>query len=94
VVRLGSHRRGRVQKDQDRLSGRKAQCGRFNLRVGQQSNSGNVYPFNVTLTIVGTIDKGPVPSFLIFRLDYFEEAAGNPGIAHEFWVRVDDSGGS
>src|SRR5437660_12680653 len=52
---------------------------------------GTVYPFNVTLTIVGTIDKGPVPSFLIFRLDYFEEATGNPGIAHEFWVREDDS---
>jgi putative ABC transport system permease protein len=28
---------------------------------------------------------------LIFRRDFFEEAAGNPGIAHEFWVRVDDS---
>lgn len=28
----------------------------------------------------------------VYRLDnYFEEAAGNPGIAHEFWVRVDDS---
>src|SRR6266516_2639645 len=65
---------------------------RFNLHVGQQIQlRGTVYPFNVTLTIVGTIDKGPVPSFLIFRLDYFEEAAGNPGIAHEFWVRVDDS---
>src|SRR5438445_13167539 len=65
---------------------------RFNLRVGQQIQlRGTVYPFNVTLTIVGTIDKGPVPSFLIFRVDYFEEAAANPGIAHEFWVRVDDS---
>jgi putative ABC transport system permease protein len=65
---------------------------RFNLHVGQQIQlRGTVYPFNVTLTIVGTIAKGPVPSFLIFRLDYFEEAAGNPGIAHEFWVRVDDS---
>src|SRR6266481_3809765 len=64
---------------------------RFNLHVGQQIQlRGTVYPFNVTLTIVGTIDKGPVPSFLIFRHDYFEEAAGNPGIAHEFWVRVDD----
>jgi putative ABC transport system permease protein len=65
---------------------------RFNLHVGQQIQlRGTVYPFNVTLTIVGTIAKGPVPSFLIFRLDYFEEAAGNPGIAHDFWVRVDDS---
>jgi len=65
---------------------------RFNLHVGQQIElRGTIYPFNVTLTIVGTIAKGPVPSFLIFRGDYFEEAAGNPGIAHEFWVRVDDS---
>jgi len=65
---------------------------RFNLHVGQQIQlRGTVYPFNVTLTIVGTIAKGPVPSFLIFRRDYFEEAAGRPGIAHEFWVQVDDS---
>ena len=65
---------------------------RFNLHVGQQIElRGTIYPFNVTLAIVGTIAKGPVPSFLIFRRDYFEEAAGNPGIAHEFWVRVDDS---
>src|SRR2546422_2894156 len=65
---------------------------RFNLRVGQHIElRGTVYPFNVTLTIVGTIVKGPVPSFLIFRRDYFEEAAGKPGIAHEFWGQVDDS---
>src|SRR3989440_3440857 len=65
---------------------------RFSLHVGQQIRlRGTVYPFNVTLTIVGTIAKGPVPSFLIFRRDYFEEAAGRPGIAHEFWVQVDDS---
>src|SRR5256886_6496997 len=65
---------------------------RFHLHVGQQIPlRGTVYPFNVTLTIVGTIAKGPVPSFLIFRRDYFEEAAGNAGIVHEFWVRTDDS---
>ncbi len=65
---------------------------RFNLHVGQQIQlRGTIYPFNVTLTIVGIIAKGPIPSFLIFRRDYFEEAAGKPGIAHEFWVRVDDS---
>src|SRR5437899_11038059 len=40
---------------------------RFNLLVGQQIQlRGTVYPFNVTLTIVGTIDKGPVQSFLFF----------------------------
>src|SRR5260370_6396376 len=65
---------------------------RFNLHVGQQIElRGTVYPFNVTLTIVGTIDKGPVPSFVIFRRDYFEEGECKPGIATEFWVRVDDS---
>src|SRR5882724_2454185 len=65
---------------------------RFNLHVGQQIQlRGTLYPFNVTLNIVGTIPRAPAPNLLIFRLDYFEEAAGNPGIAHEFWVKVDDS---
>src|ERR1700745_3862471 len=33
---------------------------RFNLHVGQHIQlRGTVYPFNVTLTIVGNIDKGP-----------------------------------
>src|SRR5258707_5029401 len=33
----------------------------FHLHVAQQVQlRGTVYPFNVTLTIVGTIDKGPV----------------------------------
>jgi putative ABC transport system permease protein len=65
---------------------------RFNLHVGQRIQiRGTVFPFNVTLTIVGPITKGPSPSFLIFRRDYFEEAAGRPGIVDNFWVRVDDS---
>jgi putative ABC transport system permease protein len=65
---------------------------RFNLRVGQQIQlRGTTFPFNVTLTIVGTVARPPAPSFLMFRRDYFEEAAGRPGIAHNFWVRVDSS---
>src|SRR5262249_36087994 len=65
---------------------------RFKLHVGQQIQiRGTVFPFNVTLVIAGTIAKGPSPSFLIFRRDYFEEAAGRPGIVDNFWVRVDDS---
>jgi putative ABC transport system permease protein len=65
---------------------------RFNFHVGQQIElRGTSFPFNVTLTIVGTIAKGPAASFLIFRRDYFEELAGRPGIADNFWVRVDDS---
>jgi putative ABC transport system permease protein len=65
---------------------------RFNLHVGQRIQlRGTTFPFNVDLTIVGTIAKGPAPSFLIFRRDYFDEAAGRPGIAHNFWVRVDSA---
>lgn len=64
---------------------------RFNLHVGQQIQlRGSTFPFNVQLLIVGTISRGPAPTMLIFRRDYFEEAAGNPGIAHMFWVRADD----
>jgi len=65
---------------------------RFNFHVGQQIQlRGTSFPFNVTLTIVGTIKNPPAPNFLIFRRDYFEEAAGRPGIVDNFWVRVDDS---
>jgi putative ABC transport system permease protein len=65
---------------------------RFQLHVGQQIQiRGTRFPFNLQLTIVGTIAKGPSPNFLVFRRDYFEEAAGKPGIVDIFWVRVDDS---
>jgi len=65
---------------------------RFHLHVGQQIQiRGTRFAFNLQLTIVGTIAKGPSPDFLIFRRDYFEEAAGKPGIVDIFWVRVDDS---
>jgi putative ABC transport system permease protein len=65
---------------------------RFHLQVGQQIQlRGTTFPFNVALTIVGTVARPPAPSFLMFRRDYFEEAAGRPGIAHNFWVRVDKS---
>ena len=65
---------------------------RFNFHVGQQIQiRGTRFPFNLQFTIVGTIAKGPSPNFLIFRRDYFEEAAGKPGIVDIYWVRVDDS---
>src|SRR6266516_1859150 len=49
---------------------------RFNLHVGQQIQlRGTLYPFNVTLNIVGTIPRAPAPNLLIFRLAYFEAAA-------------------
>ncbi len=63
---------------------------RFNLHVGQQIVlKGGIYPFNVTLNIVGTIGGKAPPNFLIFRRDYLEEAAGRPGFVDVIWVKVD-----
>jgi putative ABC transport system permease protein len=63
---------------------------RFKLHVGQQIVlKGGIYPFNVTLNIVGTIRGKAPPSFLIFRRDYLEEAAGRPGFVDNMWVKVD-----
>lgn len=66
---------------------------RFNLNVGQQIQlrGASYYPVNVSLTIVGTIAKGPAPSFLMFRRDYLEEIEGRPGRVDNFWVRADSS---
>ncbi len=63
---------------------------RFRLHVGQQIQlKGTLYPFNVTLVIVGTISGKAPPDFLLFRRDYLEEAAGRPGIVDNIWVKVD-----
>ena len=63
---------------------------RFHLHVGQQIQlRGTLYPFNVTLQIVGTISGKAPPSFLLFRRDYLEEAAGRPGIVDNMWIKVD-----
>jgi putative ABC transport system permease protein len=66
---------------------------RFHLSVGQQIQlrGAGYYPVNVTLKIVGTIAKGPAPSFLMFRRDYLEEIMGRPGRVDNFWVRADSS---
>jgi putative ABC transport system permease protein len=66
---------------------------RFHLNVGQQIQlrGAGYYPVNVSLTIVGTIAKGPAPSFLVFRRDYLEEIEGRPGRVDNFWVRADSS---
>jgi putative ABC transport system permease protein len=66
---------------------------RFHLNVGQQIQlrGAGYYPVNVSLTIVGTIAKGPAPSFLMFRRDYLEEIEGRPGRVDNFWVRADSS---
>src|SRR5208282_4673921 len=63
---------------------------KFGLRVGQQIQlRGTLYPFNVQLTIVGTITGKAPPDYLIFRRDYLEEAAGRPGNVDNIWVKVD-----
>jgi putative ABC transport system permease protein len=63
---------------------------RFGLHVGQQIQlRGTVYPFNVTLNIVGVMNDKAPPNFLLFRRDYLEEAAGRPGFVSMFWVRAD-----
>ncbi|HZC45804.1 MAG TPA: FtsX-like permease family protein, partial [Candidatus Acidoferrum sp.] len=63
---------------------------KLGLHVGQQIQlKGTLYPFNVTLTIVGTISGKAPPDFLLFRRDYLEEAAGRPGIVDNIWVKVD-----
>jgi len=63
---------------------------RFKLHVGQQIIlKGAIYPFNVTLNIVGTINGKAPPNFLIFRRDYLEEAAGRPGFVDVMWVKID-----
>jgi putative ABC transport system permease protein len=63
---------------------------KFGLHVGQQIQlKGTLYPFNVTLVIVGTISGKAPPDFLLFRRDYLEEAAGRPGIVDNIWVKVD-----
>jgi len=68
---------------------------RFNLHVGQQIQlKGTVYPFNVVLTIVGTMGGKAPPNFLFFRRDYLEEATkavGMTPVVSNFWVRVDKS---
>jgi len=65
---------------------------RFNWHVGQQIMlRGTIYHFNLALNIVGTLGGKAPPSFLFFRRDYLEEAAGEPGFVDNYWVRVDQS---
>ncbi|MDO8434855.1 MAG: ABC transporter permease [Candidatus Binatus sp.] len=65
---------------------------RFHLHVGQQIQlKGSIYNFNLTLQIVGVLGGKAPPSFLIFRRDYLEEAAGRPGFVSLIWVKADKS---
>ncbi|HKV55781.1 MAG TPA: FtsX-like permease family protein [Candidatus Binataceae bacterium] len=64
----------------------------FKWHVGQQIMlRGTIYPFNLSLNIVGTLGGKAPPSFMLFRRDYLEEAAGEPGFVDNFWVRVDQA---
>ena len=65
---------------------------RFNWHVGQQIMlRGTIYQFNLALNIVGMLGGKAPPSFLLFRRDYLEEAAGEPGFVDNYWVRADQS---
>jgi putative ABC transport system permease protein len=65
---------------------------RFGWHVGQRIVlRGTIYNFNLELNIVGTIAGHAPPSFLLFRRDYLEEAAGEPGFVAIYWVKVDQS---
>jgi putative ABC transport system permease protein len=65
---------------------------RFNLHVGQQIIlKGTIYPFNVTLNIVGEMTGRTQRTFIYFHRDYLEEAAGRPGFVTNIWVATDRS---
>ena len=65
---------------------------RFNLKIGQQIIlKGTLYPFNVTLNIVGEMNGLTQRTFIYFHRDYLEEAAGRPGFVSLVWVRADKS---
>jgi putative ABC transport system permease protein len=65
---------------------------RFGFHVGQKIMlRGTIYPFNVTLDIVGTLGGKAPQTFLIFRRDYLEEVRGRPGFVDIIWVKVDNS---
>jgi putative ABC transport system permease protein len=64
----------------------------FGFHVGQQIMlRGTIYPFNVTLNIVGVLGGKAPPRFLIFRRDYLEEVRGRPGFVDVIWIKVDNS---
>jgi putative ABC transport system permease protein len=64
----------------------------FNWHVGQQIMlRGTIYPFNLTLNIVGMLGGKAPPNFMLFRREYLEESAGEPGFVDNYWVRADQS---
>ncbi len=63
---------------------------RFGFHLGQQIMlRDSVYGRNLQLKIVGTLGKGTMPTMMIFRRDYMQQAVGETGRADFIWIRVD-----
>lgn len=63
---------------------------RFGFHLGQQIMlHDSVYGRNLQFKIVGTLGKGTLPTMLIFRRDYLQQAIGQTGRADFIWIRVD-----
>ncbi len=52
---------------------------------------GTLYPVDLQLKIVGTLNEAAAGPRVIFRRDYMEELLGRPGTVNLFWVKVDRS---
>jgi putative ABC transport system permease protein len=83
----------------DRFKGLRTAClvgpstmKEFHWQIGQQIMlRGTIYPFNLTLNIVGVLGGKAPPNFMLFRRDYLEELAGETGYVDNYWVRVDEA---
>ena len=63
---------------------------RFNLHVGQQIQlRGTLYPFNVTLNIVGVTAARRRPISCFFAATTWKRRPGGPAVVDNIWVRVD-----
>jgi putative ABC transport system permease protein len=64
----------------------------YRWKVGQTIIlRGTMYPVDLQLTIVGTLNEEAAGPRIIFRRDYMEELLHRPGTANLFWVKVDSS---
>ena len=63
---------------------------RFGFHIGQQIMlRDSVYGNHLQFKIVGTLGKGSMPTMLLFRRDYLQEAIGRTGRADFIWIRAD-----
>jgi putative ABC transport system permease protein len=64
----------------------------YRWKVGQTIIlRGTMYPVDLQLTIVGTLNEEAAGPRIIFRRDYMEELLHRPGTANLFWVKMDSS---